>query len=80
MKPYAYFDGRSKLIQGPGFALMSEGIKYTPFYTEPLYEGQQPFACTHEGGMLLFYPHWLEDPKHKDILFPLYLEEENVTR
>jgi hypothetical protein len=25
--------------------------------------------------MLLFYPHSLEDPKHKDQLFPLYLEE-----
>lgn len=61
MKIYGYWDKETKFIYGPGnFEIDSANKPLTPFYTEPVYEGQEPFACVSpEVGIFLHYPEYI---------------------
>ena len=61
MKEYGYWDKKTRAIFGPGhFEMDSAKSDLTPFYTKPVYEGQEPFACVSpDVGMLLHYPKYI---------------------
>jgi hypothetical protein len=58
MKVYGYWDKATRFIYGPGnFEMDSAKSELTPFYTKPVYEGQEPFACIKQDiGIFLHYP------------------------
>lgn len=70
MKPYGYWDKKYKFIYGPdNFEMDSAKNELTPFYTQPVYEGQEPFACINpDVGIFLFYPQYIG----RDGLVPVY--------
>jgi hypothetical protein len=61
MKVYGYWDKKTRFIFGPGnFEIDSAKGELTPFYTQPIYEGQEPFACIKSDvGIFLHYPKYI---------------------
>lgn len=61
MKVYGYWDKETRFIFGPGnFEMSSAKTELTPFYTKPVYEGQEPFACVKEDtGIFLHHPQYV---------------------
>ena len=58
MSIYGHWDKETRCIYGPGnFEMASAKNKLIPFYTKPVYEGQEPFACIKQDvGIFLHYP------------------------
>lgn len=58
MTPYGYREKRSRFVYGPGnFEISSAPEPVTPFYLEPQFEGQKPFAgVVPDVGIFYFYP------------------------
>ena len=58
MKVYGYWDKKTRFIYGPGnFEMDSAKSELIPFYTQPVYEGQEHFACVSpDVGIFLYYP------------------------
>ena len=61
MQVYGYWDKATRFIYGPGnFEMDSAKSELTPFYTEPVYEGQEPFACIKQDiGIFLHYVQYI---------------------
>jgi hypothetical protein len=61
MTPYGYYIKGNRAIfgpnfiatEGPGFEKYRNGREFIPFYSEPQYPGQEPFA--HVRGICLFF-------------------------
>ena len=76
MKEYGYWDKKTRAIFGPGhFEMDSAKSDLTPFYTKPVYEGQEPFACiSREPGMFIYHTDYME----KYNLIPVYEGKEVI--
>ena len=67
MTPYGYYIKGNRAIfglnflakEGPGFEKYRNGREFIPFYSEPQYPDQEPFAYVY--GIGLFFKSELED-------------------
>ena len=61
MKEYGYWDKKTRAIFGPGhFEMSSAKYPLTAFYTKPVYEGQEPFACVSgKPGVFIYHTDYI---------------------